>query len=346
MESRRLWHRNILRPVAVALAIIAVYMFLFMEMMIYEGQSEHANLYDAFYWVISTFTTVGYGDIVFNSPYGKMFSVFVQLTGIPLVFGILFTLVIIPWMEKKIQSTIPSRAHKDLREHTIICGYNRLIETLIEELKENDIPYILIEEDKELVRELLKRNIYTIYGTVYEEVTLKNANIDAARSLIANHSDEMNANIVLTARNISDVNIIAIAEDRSNKKYLKYAGATSVVSPKELFGRFMGRKAADPFINRLTGATEFFEGINIIELPIYPKSPLIGKSMKSASIRERTGANVIGMWKSGKLTFMIKPDEPIKEDSVLLATGSSEQLSRLKGLTQHSGRDEINGKHK
>jgi voltage-gated potassium channel len=52
------------------------------------------------------------------------------------------------------------------------------------------------------------------------------------------------------------------------------------------------------------------------------------------------------MWKSGKLTFMIKPDEPIKEDSVLLATGSSEQLSRLKGLTQHSGRDEINGKHK
>ncbi|WP_094229241.1 potassium channel family protein [Methanolobus psychrotolerans] len=337
MEKGHLWHMNMLKPVAGALAIIVAYIFVFMEMMIYEGQSEYVNLYDAFYWVISTFTTVGYGDIVFTSPYGKMFSVFVQLSGIPLVFGILFTLMIIPWMEKKIHFNIPSKAPKNLREHIIICGYNRLIETLIEELKEKDTPYILIEEDTELIKELLKRNIYAIYGTVYDEGTLKNANINEARFLITNRSDEINANIVLTARNISDVNIIAIVENRSNKKYLKYAGATSVVSPKELFGRFIGRKAADPFINRLTGAIEFFEGVSIVELPIYPNSPLIGKTMKSAAIREKTGANVAGMWKRGNLTFVIKSDDVIKEDSVLLAVGSSEQLSRLRKLTQHSG---------
>ena len=144
----------------------------------------------------------------------------------------------------------------------------------------------------------------------------------------------MNANIVLTARNIADVNIIAMVEDRSNKKYLKYAGATSVVSPKELFGRFIGRKAADPFVSRLTGATEFFEGVSIVEFPIYPKSPLIGKSMKNASIRSRTGATVVGMWKGGSLSFNIGPEDIIRDNSVLLAIGSTEQLSKLKRLTQ------------
>nr|WP_321498137.1 NAD-binding protein [uncultured Methanolobus sp.] len=334
MKRRHLWHKTLLKSVLGAFAIIIVYMLLFLEIMILEGQTEYVNIYDSIYWVVTTLTTVGYGDITMTSPIGKMYAVFVQLSGIPLVFGILFTLVIIPWMEKKIQSNIPSKAPKKLNDHIIICGYNRLIETLIEELKENDIPYILVEEEAELVMELLKRNINTIYGLVNEEETLKNANIKEARFLIANRSDEMNANIVLTARNISEVNIIAIVEDRANKKYLKYAGATSVVSPKELFGRFMGRKAADPFVNRLTGATEFFEGVSIVELPIYPKSPLMGKTMKNAAIREKTGANVVGMWKGGSLTFIIKPDDVIKDNSVLLAIGSNEQLSKLKKLTQ------------
>jgi K+ transport systems, NAD-binding component len=334
MKRRHLWHKTLLKSVLGALAIIMVYMIIFVEIMIHEGQTQYVNIYDAIYWVVTTLTTVGYGDITMTSPIGKMYAVFVQLTGIPLVFGILFTLVIIPWMEKKIQSNIPSKAPKKLTNHIIICGYNRLIETLIEELKENNIPYILVEEEAELVMELLKRNIHAIYGLVSEEETLKNANIKEARFLIANRSDEMNANIVLTARNISEVNIIAMVEDRANKKYLKYAGATSVVSPKELFGRFIGRKAADPFVNRLTGATEFFEGVSIVELPIYPKSPLMGKTMKNAAIREKTGANVVGMWKGGSLTFVIKPEDIIKDNSVLLAIGSNEQLSKLKKLTQ------------
>jgi voltage-gated potassium channel len=335
MKRGHFWHKNLMRTVIGALAIIMFYMLLFIRIMIHEGQLEHANFYDAFYWVVSTLTTVGYGDITVRSHLGKVYAVFVQLSGIPLVFGILFTLAIIPWMEKIIHSNIPTKAPKKLSDHIIICGYNRLIETLIEELKENDIPYILVEEDAELVKSLLKRDIHSIYGDVYEEETLKNANIKDAHFLIANRSDELNANVILTARNISDLNIIAIVEDRSNKKYLKYAGATSVVSPKEMFGRFIGRKAADPFVNRLTGATEFFEGVSIVELPIYPKSPLIGKTMKNAAIREKTGANVVGIWKGGSLTFFIRPDDIIKDNSVLLAIGSTEQLSSLKKLTQY-----------
>ncbi|MBN2110225.1 MAG: potassium channel protein [Methanosarcinaceae archaeon] len=334
MRNRYFLHRTVLKSVLFALAIIFTYIFIFIQIMRYEQRYELASFFNGLYWVVSTVTTVGYGDIVLESMVGKMFSVLVQLSGVPLVFGILFTVIIIPWIESTIRAGLPTKASKNLKEHIIICGYNKLVETLIEELNEDNIPYVLIEEDEELIKDLLERDIYTIYGVPSEEETLKNANIDTARFVIANRSDEMNANIVLTARKLSDLNIIAIVEDISNKKYLKYAGATSVVSPKELYGRFIGRKAADPFLRRLTGATEFFEGVSIVEFPIYPKSPLIGKTIRNAAIREKTGASIVGMWKGGSLSFNVRPGDVIRDNSVLLAVGTTDQLSRLGKLTQ------------
>ena len=56
--------------------------------------------------------------------------------------------------------------------------------------------------------------------------------------------------------------------------------------------------------------------------------------MKNASIRSRTGATVVGMWKGGSLSFNIGPEDIIRDNSVLLAIGSTEQLSKLKRLTQ------------
>ena len=88
---------------------------------------------------------------------------------------------------------------------------------------------------------------------------------------------------MLTAREFEHLRIIAIVEDRSNSRYLRYAGADTVVSPKSMFGQFIGRKAMDRLVSRVTGATEIFEGVHITEFPIYLKSPLIGKTLREVS---------------------------------------------------------------
>jgi voltage-gated potassium channel len=334
MKHEYFWRMTMAKYIASIFIVFTAYILAFIWIMQAEGQLKYANIPDAIYWIGATVTTVGYGDVVFRSVVGKLFSVFVQFTGIPLVFGLLFTWVLIPWMEKTVKPAIPIKVSEKLNDHIIICGYNRLVETLIEELQEKNMPYIIIEDDDKLVRTLIKRNIACIFGSASDETTLKNAHIDTARFLISNESDEMNATIVLTARAMSEVNIIAIVENVSNAKYLKYAGANRVLSPKQLFGDFIGRKAADPFVGRLTGTTEFFEGVSIVEFPIYPKSPLMGKTLRSAAIREKTGANVVGIWNGGKLTYDVSPNERIRVNSVLLAIGTMEQLSKLKRLTQ------------
>jgi voltage-gated potassium channel len=334
MKHTYFWHIAVAKYITSVFVVFSLYLSAFIYLMRMEGQFEHANIINGIYWLVCTVTTVGYGDITLSSDAGKLFSVFVQFTGIPLVFGLLFTWLLIPWMEKAVRPAIPSKVSEKLNDHIIICGYNKIVETLIEELQEKGTPYIIIEDDDKLVRTLIKRNVACIFGSASEETTLKNAHIDTARFLIVNESDEMNATIVLTARTMCDVDIIAIVENVSNAKYLKYAGATRVLSPKQLFGDFIGRKAADPFVGKLTGATEFFQGVSIVELPVYPKSSLMGKTLRTATTREIPGANVVGVWSGGKLTYDISPNERIRENSVLLAIGTMDQLARLKKLTQ------------
>ncbi|MDO9517180.1 MAG: potassium channel protein [Methanosarcinaceae archaeon] len=326
--------KSIVVYIATVVNLTIIYSLIFIYLTKIEPQPEHSNMITAVYWVISSMTTVGYGDVVLTSNAGRAFSVLVQISGVVMIFGMMFPLVISPWLERTIKDILPLQAPEGMTGHIIICGYNRLVETLIDELKEHDLSFIIVEKDEHLIHELVEKEIPCIFGSASNEDVLKNANIENARIVIANDTDEENANIVLTAREYTDVDIIAIVEDTSKAKYLKYAGASRVVSPKSLVGRFIGQKAIDPFVSRLTGATEFFEGVSIVEFPIYPNSQLIGNTFETAAIRERTGANVVGIWKSGSLSFNPHAGDIIKDNSVLLAIGTTEQLSKLKKLTR------------
>jgi voltage-gated potassium channel len=338
-KNRRSMFRKIMRKrlnlayKITALLLLAIYVLLFKYIMVLENQPENANAITAIYWATTTVATVGYGDVVFTSLSGRVFSIVVQVMGIILISGFLATYVITPWMDRVIKFRLPRKVSSGTKDHIIICGYNQLVETLIDELAEQEITFIIIEDEEELIKELVYRDIPCIFGTPSDKQTLMNAGIEKARILIANKSDERNANIVLTAREFQHLNIIAIVEDRSNSKYLKYAGADTVVSPKSMFGQFIGRKAMDRLVSRVTGATEIFKGVHVTEFPVYLKSPLIGKTLKEVSSQRLTGARIVGVWKSGNLSFNPEEHDVIRGNSVLLAVGTPEELSKLKKLT-------------
>jgi len=323
--------KSILLYLAICIIFIFIYSFLFLYLMYLEG--KHYHFITAVYWVLTTMTTVGYGDINFTSDVGHLYSIIVEISGLIMIFGLLFPFVITPWLEKKLLTKLPTNAPTDLNNHLIICGYNPLIETLIRELQDYDIPFIIIESREQVIMDLLEKNILCVYGDSSDEEVLKKTNIHTAKKLIANENDEQNANIVLTAKEISNIEIIALVEDSTKAKYLKYASADKVISPKTLFGTFMAKKAVAPYTDTLAGAIEFFKGLKIIEFPIYPNSSLIGMSLKEAKIRERTGCNIVGMWKGGELSLNPSSLDVIKENSALLAIGTIGQLSKLKELT-------------
>jgi voltage-gated potassium channel len=313
--------------------LVVLYSVFFLYLMrTYENKDY--DFITAIYWVIVSMTTVGYGDIYFNSILGHLFSIVVILSGVIMIFGYLFPLVVTPQLEKRLRKELPLKVQIDLKNHIIICGYNQLVETLIAELDEYGIPFMVIDENEKNISQLISRKIMCVYGDSADENILLNSNIRSAIMLIANQSDEKNASIILTAKEISNIQVISIVENVAKAGYLKYAGSDRVISPKTLFGTYIGRKAIDPLTDHLAGATKFFEDLSIVELPIYPHSALIGKKLRDAVIHQKTGANIVGLWSGGKLSLNPQPGDLIRENSVLLAVGTEAQLEALKKFTE------------
>lgn len=326
-------NKPLLSYVSISAILVLIYSFFFIYLM-QNYESKDYSFITAIYWVIVSMTTVGYGEIVFLSHVGQIFTVIVVLSGVVMIFGYLFPLVVTPQLEKKLRRELPTRVSVDFKKHIIICGYNQLVETLIVELEEDRIPFVVIDENALTINHLLARKIMCVHGDASDENVLLNSNINSARILIANQNDEKNASIILTAKKLCNIKVISLVEDGAKSGYLKYAGADQVISPKTLFGTYIGRKAVDPLTDNLAGATRFFENLNIVEFPIYPGSALISAKLKDAMIRRKTGANIVGLWTRGSLSLNPGPDDIIKESSVLLAVGTEKQLEALKKMTR------------
>ena len=321
--------KSLLIYVAATALLVVVYSFVFLFLMVSaEGRSYTAV--DAVYWVITTMTTQGAGDIVFVSSIGKIFSMVVELTGIVLFFAILIPIVVAPVLQS-VRASVPTKSKA--QEHVLIVGYSPMVDTIIGELNERDLPYLVIDGDRDVVQALVERKIPCIYGDPSDEVTLQNAQIQRAKKVVLNQSDEKNAIIALVAKKLTRADIIGLVEDMANAVYLLYAGADKVVSPKQLLGIDIGHKAAMPITHQLIGTTPLVGSLRIFELPILGESGLNGSSIEDAKIRERTGATVIAIWKGAKLSFNPSASEIITDTTVLLLVGTRKQLDAAKELS-------------
>ena len=321
--------KSLLIYVAATALLVVVYSFVFLFLMVSaEGRSYTAV--DAVYWVITTMTTQGAGDIVFVSSIGKIFSMVVELTGIVLFFAILIPIVVAPVLQS-VRASVPTKSKA--QEHVLIVGYSSMVDTIIGELNERDLPYLVIDGDRDVVQALVERKIPCICGDPSDEVTLQNAQIQRAKKVVLNQSDEKNAIIALVAKKLTRADIIGLVEDMANAVYLLYAGADKVVSPKQLLGIDIGHKAAMPITHQLIGTTPLVGSLRIFELPILGESGLNGSSIEDAKIRERTGATVIAIWKGAKLSFNPSASEIITDTTVLLLVGTRKQLDAAKELS-------------
>jgi len=321
--------KSLLIYVAATALLVVVYSFVFLFLMVSaEGRSYTAV--DAVYWVITTMTTQGAGDIVFVSSIGKIFSMVVELTGIVLFFAILIPIVVAPVLQS-VRASVPTKSKA--QEHVLIVGYSPMVDTIIGELNERDLPYLVIDGDRDVVQALVERKIPCICGDPSDEVTLQNAQIQRAKKVVLNQSDEKNAIIALVAKKLTRADIIGLVEDMANAVYLLYAGADKVVSPKQLLGIDIGHKAAMPITHQLIGTTPLVGSLRIFELPILGESGLNGSSIEDAKIRERTGATVIAIWKGAKLSFNPSASEIITDTTVLLLVGTRKQLDAAKELS-------------
>ncbi|TDI23404.1 MAG: two pore domain potassium channel family protein, partial [Acidobacteria bacterium] len=126
------------RYAAFLVVVIALYAVLFQVIMVQvEGQSH--SWITAVYWTLVTMTTLGFGDVVFTSDPGRLFTIVVLVSGVVLLLVVLpFTFIrffYAPWLEAQVRLRAPRRVSSSVRGHVIISRYDAIASALIERLR-------------------------------------------------------------------------------------------------------------------------------------------------------------------------------------------------------------------
>jgi len=297
---------------------------------------EHWPWFDGFYMVVTTLTTIGYQEVHPLSHAGRVFNVFVILAGVSLLLlgvGALSQAL----LEFELQSFFGRRRMEReigrLDGHYIICGMGRVGRSVARELARKPVPFVIIEPAEAKLQRYSSEDWLVVTGDATQEQTLRQAQIERARGLIAaTTTDATNLYIVLTARGLNPhLKIIARASESAAEKHLLTAGADSVVSPYSFAGQRIAQSLLRPNVVSFldTATTHLGMDLEIGEILVTGKSVFAGKTIESSRIRQERGVIVLAIKRRDSMRFNPPPDERIEADDCLIAMGEPAQLRQL-----------------
>lgn len=100
------------------------------------------------------------------------------------VFGVIFTFLFQNIIDKYNPERGCRMIAKEMQNHIVVIGYSHLGERLVNYLRQNKIPYCLIEKDKDRIDELLRLGEPIVVDNAKELDALKDANIANAKAII------------------------------------------------------------------------------------------------------------------------------------------------------------------
>ncbi len=319
--------RNIqllLRFFAVLIALVTTYSILFHYIMEWEG--KQFSWVTGFYWTLTVMSTLGFGDITFDSDLGRIFSMIVLMSGIVFLLILLpftfFQFFYAPWIEAQTAAQAPRQLPAQVQGHVILTDYDPVSAALIRKLEQFNYEYVLLVPETDEAIRLADRGIRVVVGEIDNPDTYRNVYADRAALVTTTQSDMVNTNVTFTMREIApEVPIVATCNAASSVDVLGRAGATRVLQLGEMMGKSIARcTVGGDAVTHVVG--------NVDELLIAEanatRTPLVGQTLREARLTE-LGVNVLGIWDRGAFTYATA-DTVIGPHAILVMAGSAEHF--------------------
>ena len=298
---------------------------------------EGWSILDACYMTVITLATVGYSEVHAISPAGRVYTIFLIITGVG--YFLYVAGAVVQFMVEGRVRTIMGRRRLDkkinrLKNHYILCGYGRIGRVMYRILRGKPVDVVVIEKDQSQTPELEKKGAVYLVGDAADETVLERAGIHRAKGLIAALGDDAdNVFLVLTARQVApEISIMARANRIENSSKLKAAGADSVESPHAVGAASMANRLLRPTVTTFLDLafTQTRGDIQMEEIAISPYSPLTNVMLKDSGIRQKYNLIIIAI-KKGDGTMLFNPsfETVIKAGDTVVAVGEAENLTRL-----------------
>ncbi|MFV0308181.1 MAG: potassium channel family protein [Desertimonas sp.] len=340
--SSSLQRRN-LKVVGVLLAVFVVLVTLFSVMfhwlMAREGQSH--SWATSVYWTLVTMTTLGFGDITFQSDAGRIFSVIVLMSGTLFLLILLpFTFiqfVVAPWIAAREAARAPRQLPPDTSGHLLLTKYGPVEEALIRRASHSGVGYAVIVPEADDALALHDRGVDVMVGDLDDPDTYRAARVGQAAVVAATASDVVNTNTTFTVREVSaTVPIMATVSSPASIDILQLAGADVVLQLGEMLGQAMAERALAP-IGRSHQVGQY-AGLLIAEVAA-AGTPLAGRTLADLGLRARLGLGIIGIWERGNFE-VATADLTVSPTGIVLLAGTAEQLAAFDAEIAVAGPDD------
>jgi voltage-gated potassium channel len=302
------------------------------------------SLLDSIYMTVITLSTVGYGETIdlSGNPEARLFAViFIILCLGTIAFAVTSITGFI--VEGELKNIIGRKRMKKkisrLRDHFIVCGVDETAITMIQELIKTKRPFVVVVPENDSPDKLTEfGEILYIHGDPCEDAVLIEAGIEHAHGvLISLASDEINLFLTVTARGLNPgIRIVTKGINIKSHKKMNKAGADSVISPSYIGGMRMVSEMVRPtvvtFLDMMLREKE--KGLRFEEMRIETGSVLEGKALRDSRIKEKSGALVVAVKKSGGTgyDFNPKPDLIMNADDILVLIATPDMLESLRRM--------------
>lgn len=254
MSNSTLWI-VLLRMRIPFIVIIVTYTIAILGLLLIDGMDDKGNIYhmsifDAFYFITYTATTIGFGESPYAFTYPQKlwvsFSIYLTVLGWFYGIGTLVSLVQDKLLLEELRRAKFKRNVKTLRQSFIIVlGYNAITSAIIKKALEFDIRTVVIESDENRVNELLLEN-YTPYVPILlsdanSPRVLENAGIKKShcRGLVSLFSDDkLNLKIAVMAKLLNkNLKLVVKATTVNQAENLTDLGVDIIANPFSIISK-------------------------------------------------------------------------------------------------------------
>ena len=294
-----------------------------------------ASLLDALFMTIVTISTVGYNEVIPLDQGGQIFAIVLIIGGITAIGytgAVTVEYLVSGHLPARVAQRRKEQALAALRDHFIVCGFGRVGEGIIENLRASGRSVVTIDRNPERCERAEGLGVLTVCGNASSAETLRAAGIDrAAAVLVSTGNDANNVYTVLSARATAPrIPVIARANTNETVERLTVAGATRVFSPYAAGAQHMVSYVLKPNValalSELLDAKS--EDMTLEEVSIGAGSGYVGRTIGEVGLRQH-GVEVMAIGRDGRQQFLPAPDVTIRPDDVLVMIGPPPKVKQF-----------------
>lgn len=279
-------------------------------------------------WASETLTTTGYGgDNHWNHPAVALFVIVGQFLGQFLVF-LIFPIFVLPYFEEQFEVRLPHLL-PPMAGKVLFYRFGPAIESLLEEFKRTNSPFVIFEEDMDVARNLRDRGYNVVFGKLAADPAVL-ARVKQARAVVTNAGDHANATCTLIVREHGFTGpLYALADEPQYRPPMVQIGATDVFTPSHVLGAALASRASARISPPAEGMNLLGSMVGLAELRIRAGSPLADQRLGDLRLRETQGVSVIGQWLGGVFTTTKGPETRVEAGAILVVVGTPDNLEKI-----------------